>query len=126
MARQFLEVLYDYRNKSRFLLHEFTLMPEHFHLLITVGPETTLERGVQFIKGGYSHSAGKVLGFKGEVWQRGFSDQLIRDARDFAVHRDYIWQNAVKRGLVEQPQEYPYCSAFPGFELDPVPERFRG
>ncbi|MBZ5552379.1 MAG: transposase [Acidobacteriia bacterium] len=52
-ARLFLDVLYDYRMKSRYLLHEFTLMPEHFHLIITPGKQTTLERAVQLIRGGY-------------------------------------------------------------------------
>jgi putative transposase len=80
-------------------------MPEHVHLLVTPTNDLTLERAIQLIKGGYSHAFG--LEFRaGEVWQRGFTDHRIRDAEDFARHRDYIHQNPVKRGLVACPMEY--------------------
>jgi len=35
MAKLFLEVLLHYRQQGKYLLHEFVLMPDHFHLLIT-------------------------------------------------------------------------------------------
>jgi putative transposase len=91
-------------------------MPEHVHLLIT--PETTLERAMQLIKGGFSHAFGSEFGRQKEIWQRGFTDHRIRDAVDFEIHRTYIHQNPVKCGLVENASEYRYCSAYPGFRLD--------
>ena len=72
---------------------------------------------LQLIKGGYSREFGLHFGLKKEVWQRGFTEHRIRDAQDFELHRGYIHQNPVKRGLVERPEEYRYCSAFPGFRL---------
>src|SRR5439155_10930581 len=61
MAQLFLEVLLHYRKQGKYLIHEFVLMPNHFHLLIT--PLETLERALQLIKGGFSHRARKELGF---------------------------------------------------------------
>jgi hypothetical protein len=61
-AELFLRVLYDYRAQNKFRLHEFVVMPDHFHVLLTVGSEITIERAVQFIKGGFSFRAGKELG----------------------------------------------------------------
>ena len=116
-VRLFLKTLYSYRRESRYQLHAFVLMPEHVHLLLTPASDVTLERAVQFIKGGYSRAFG--LDFRGgEVWQRGFTDHRIRDAEDFARHREYIHQNPVRRGLVANEIEYRYCSAYPGFKLD--------
>ena len=126
MARLLLDVLWFYRHRCPYQLHEFTVMPEHFHIMISLDSGTSVERAVQFIKGGFSHRASRELGFKGEVWQRGFADHLVRDTRDFAVHREYILSNAVKRGLAERPEGYPYCSAQAGLPLDAVPERFGG
>jgi putative transposase len=120
-ARLFLKTLYGYRRQGKFDLHAFVLMPEHVHLLLTPTPSVTLERSIQFIKGGYSHTLGAELGRKGEVWQRGFTDHRIRDGEDFNVHCDYIHDNPVKRGLVPSSSEYRYCSAFPGFKLDGWP-----
>jgi putative transposase len=116
-ARLFLKTMYAYRRQAKFQLHAFVLMPEHVHLLLTPASDLTLERSIQFIKGGYSRAFGIEFGSR-EVWQRGFTDHRIRDADDFAQHRDYIHQNPVKRGLAESAKEYRYCSAFPGFKLD--------
>ena len=116
-VRLFLKTLYSYRRLRRFQLHAFVLMPEHVHLLLTPARDLALERAVQFIKGGYSHAFG-VEFRAGEIWQRGFTDHRIRDAEDFASHRDYIHQNPVSRGLVENVMEYRFCSAYPGFRLD--------
>ncbi len=120
-ARLFLRTLYSYERQGRFRLHAFVLMPEHVHLLLTPATDITLERAMQFIKGGYSHAAGIELGRKGEVWLRGFTDHRIRDAGDFADHRIYIHQNPVERRLVESASQYRYSSAFPGFKLDAWP-----
>jgi putative transposase len=95
-------------------------MPDHFHLLIT--PQTSLERAVQLIKGGFSFRVKRELGFSGEVWQRGFSDHRIRDAEDYDKHVRYIHLNPVKRRLSNRPEEYKYSSAYPGWKLDPVPQ----
>ncbi|MGB8579231.1 MAG: transposase [Candidatus Sulfotelmatobacter sp.] len=120
-SRLFLKTLYGYRRQGRFELHAFVIMPEHLHMLLTPASGVTLERSIQFVKGGHSHALGVELGRKGEVWQRGFTDHRIRDAEDFDIHRSYIHQNPVKRGLVSAASEYRYCSAYPGFKLDGWP-----
>ena len=99
-VRLFLKTLYQYKRQGAFRLYAFVIMPEHVHLLLT--PQgITLERAVQLIKGGYSRSFGLEFGLKKEVWQRGFTDHRIRDTHDFALHREYIHLNPVKRGLVQ-------------------------
>ena len=118
-AELFLNVLQSYRCRG-YLLHEYVLMPDHFHVLIT--PEATLERAVQFIKGGFSFRVKKELGSSMEIWQRGFSDHRIRDWEDFGIRKGYIYRNPVGRGLVEKAEDYPYCSAFPGGLKDEVPQ----
>jgi len=118
-ARSLINTLYHYRG-SAYLLHEFVIMPDHIHVLIT--PLTNLEKAVQFIKGGFSYRAKKELSSNLEVWQKGFSDHRIRDARDYAEHILYIRQNPVRAGLCEIEEEFPYSSAQDGFELDPAPQ----
>jgi putative transposase len=58
-ARLFTDVLYHYRPEQKYLLHAFVVMPDHFHALITPGSEISIERGVQFIKGGLAFRAGR-------------------------------------------------------------------
>jgi putative transposase len=47
-------VLYEYRARGIFRLHEFVVMPDHFHLLMTVECGMTIEKAVQFIRGGFA------------------------------------------------------------------------
>jgi hypothetical protein len=58
-------------------------MPDHFHLLITVGSVISVEKAVQFIKGGFAFRAGRELGFSAPVWQRGFSEIRVSDCEAF-------------------------------------------
>jgi putative transposase len=103
-------------------LHEFVLMPDHFHLLLTPAQSITLERAMQFIKGGFSYRVGKELELKMEIWERGYVDHRIRDLNDFVRHVEYIRRNAVEGGLAGAPADYRYSSAHPGFDLDPIPQ----
>jgi REP element-mobilizing transposase RayT len=81
MARLFIDTMFHYRREGRFLLHEFVLMPTHFHLLLTPSG-VKLERVMQFIKGGFSYRAKKELALNMEIWERGYIDHRIRDAND--------------------------------------------
>jgi len=123
MARLLIDVLFHYRAKEKYLLHEFVLMPDHFHLLIT--PTESLERALQLIKGGFSYRAKKELGFAGEVWESSYYDRRARGSEDYERFRFYIQQNPVKRGLVCDAKAFPYSSAASSFVLDEVPQRLK-
>ena len=114
-----MDTIHHYRGTA-YLLHEFVIMPDHFHVLIT--PLTSLEKAIQFIKGGFSFRAKKELGSNMEVWQKGFSDHRIRDVEDYERHVLYIRENPIRKNLCERAEDYPYSSAHSGIELDPVPQ----
>ena len=122
MAGLLINVLLHYRSEMKYSLHEFVVMPNHFHLLIT--PTESLERSLQLIKGGFSFRAKKDLGFGGEIWQKSFYDHRVRDLAEYERCRDYIRRNPVKRGLAISAEEYPYSSAA-GFVIDEVPQRLK-
>ena len=117
-ARLFFQNLLAHRDS--YLLHEFVLMPDHFHLMLS--PSVPLERAVQFVKGGFSFRVKRELGSNAEVWQRGFADHRIRDIEDYGKHVHYIHLNPVKRHLCNEPSEYRYSSVYPGWKLDPIPQ----
>jgi len=113
-----IDVLEDNRKRGRFLLHEFVIMPDHLHFILTPAFEIPLEHAVQFIKGGFSFRAKRELAFAGEVWQPSFTNHRIRGAADYEAHRNYIWENPVRKGL---GSVYPYCSVRGTYALDPPP-----
>ncbi|MGH9787415.1 MAG: REP-associated tyrosine transposase [Candidatus Acidiferrales bacterium] len=121
-CRLFVETLLHYRSQGAYALHAFVLMPEHFHVLLTPADGTTLERAVQFIKGGSAHAIREQLPSRVPVWQRGFSDHRIRDWQDYDVHLRYIARNPIKRRLVFAAQEYRWSSASGQFRMDEPPQ----
>lgn len=125
ICRIFVESLFHYRDEGAYGLHAFVLMPDHFHMLMTPSATTTLERAVQYIKGGSAHRIRKELVFRFPVWQRGFSDHRIRDAEDYERHLKYIEQNPVKRRLVVNAAEYAWSSPSGKFRLDEPPQRLK-
>lgn len=121
MADLLLDVLRQNRSRNKFLLHEFVIMPDHFHLLVTPVAEVPLEKAVQYIKGGFSFRATRELDSHAAIWQVSFTNRRIKDKHDYERHREYIRQNPVKRFLVESAELYPYSSANPAAEIDAPP-----
>ncbi len=111
-ATLLIDVLRSYVAIGKFQLHDFVIMPDHLHLLMTLQGDVTIEKATQLIKGGFSYRLKKEFGYQGEVWQRGFSDVRIRDGQSFSQHRASIVQNPVKAGLVDSVEDWPYCYTY--------------
>jgi putative transposase len=117
-AGLFLQVLRENRAKSRFLLHAFVVMPDHIHLLLTPSPEISIEKTMQYIKGGFSFQLKSKL----DVWEKSYTNHRILNAEDYQRHITYIEQNPVRAGLIENARAFPFSSA--KFSLDPMPSHF--
>jgi putative transposase len=83
MAELLIEVLREKMRSGKMAILDFVIMPDHVHVLLTVPGEMSLEKAMQLIKGGFSFRARKELGFQGEIWQRGYSDEQILDSESF-------------------------------------------
>ena len=105
-----------HRYTAEFDLHDFVIMPDHVHLLIS--PKRPLERSVQLIKGGYSFHARRAFTWNGEIWQPGFTDHRIRDDRDYLEHLAYIDRNITSL----RQDEYRFCGKHSHFPLAPSPQ----
>src|ERR1017187_7282056 len=111
-ASLFIDVLRSYVTARKFQLHDFVVMPDHVHLLITVPGDMTIEKAIQFIKGGFSYRLKKEFGYSGEVWQRGFSEVRVDGRESFLQHQKYIAENPMKAGLVDSPEKFPFCFTY--------------
>lgn len=83
-AALMIDVLRSYAAAGKFHVHDFVIMPNHLHLSITAGGNMTIEKAMQFIKGG-------------------FSEVRVNNHESFWQHRKYIAENPVKSGLVPIP-----------------------
>ena len=108
-ATLLIDVLRSLVAEHRFKLHDFVVMPDHVHLLIEVSEDMTIEKAMQLVKGRFSHRLSHEFGYKGEVWQRGFTEVQVMNKQNFEAHRAYIAQNPVKAGLAASVDEFPFC-----------------
>jgi putative transposase len=117
--------LAHYRDAGAYLLHEFVVMPDHLHVLLTPTKDVTLEKAVQLIKGRSSHDIHVRRGSHTPVWQVGFHEESVRNGTDSARKSEYIWMNPVRARLVDRPKDWPFGSIAGKFKLDPMPERLK-
>jgi len=120
-----LAALFRYRDAGEFALHEFVIMPNHIHLLLSVVDNQAIGRAMQMVKGGFSHAIGQSGLKLKAVWQPSYYERRVCDAAEYARMRNYIHQNPVRRGLAEVATGYPYYSASTSRRLDEVPQRLK-
>ena len=120
-AQIVVEKMLEYRDKENYRLHDFVLMPNHLHLILTPS-SASLEKCMQLIKGGSSFEIHKLRGSRTEIWQPGFHESRVKDWADYQKERDYVMFNPVTGKLVEMPELWPHGSASGQFKLDPIPQ----
>jgi putative transposase len=114
--------LLEYRDKGNYLLHDFVLMPNHLHAILTPSGSTSLEKAVQLIKGGSSYEIHRAGGSRMEIWQAGFHESSVTSWTEYQKKRDYVTFNPVAGKLVERPESWIYGSASGRFRMDPIPQ----
>jgi putative transposase len=111
-ASLLIDVLRPLATERKFELHDFVVMPDHLHLLLTVHDEMTIEKAMQLVKGRFSHRLSHECGYKGEIWHRSFTEVQVVNRESLEIHREYIAQNPVQAGLASNPEGFPFCFRF--------------
>jgi len=110
--RIMLLVLEEAKEKYRFRLHNFCIMPTHIHLLITPANGTNLSRVIQWIK---THTAKRwnyIHGSQDHLWGERFFSRPVKDLREYLHVYNYIDQNPVKAGLTQNAQDWKASGAY--------------
>ena len=116
-AALLLETLSSYRIQGRFQIHAFVVMPDHLHTILTPAPDVSLEKAVQFIKGGFSFRLKSKL----DVWSRSFNESQILTREKYESCRTYIEQNPIRAGLSTSADTFSYSSLCRQELTDPRP-----
>ena len=92
---------------NRYKLHEYVVMPNHVHVLIS--PCAEVCEITRTLKGVSARLANEVLGMTGApFWQDESYDHWCRDEEEFHRVRMYIARNPVRAKLVEKPEDWPW------------------
>jgi putative transposase len=137
----FLSILEEARQKYRFVVHGYVVMPEHFHLLMTepeVGDPSAVMKVLKerFTRKLRTEGAPLIASFAmsgpshaepAPVWQKRFYDFNVWTEQKQIEKLRYMHRNPVKRGLVERPEHWEW-SSFRSYlfgETGPVRVRFQ-
>ena len=91
----------------------YAVMPEHIHLVIWLKGERSLEKVMQTFGSYTAVHINKILERSGKLWQKGYRDRNIRDEEELYNQLNYIRNNPVAAGFVEQAEDWPWCEVYP-------------
>ncbi len=131
MARAVWKELRQLEDERRWHLRCGVIMPDHLHLLVTLGETTPLSGVVRLFKGRVS----PVFRRTGLRWQPGFYDHCLRGGDDLLPVFLYVFLNPYRAGLADAattawPHYYCACDDWEWFgpltrEQKPYPEWLR-
>jgi putative transposase len=103
----FLKILEQTRRRHQFYLFGYVLMPEHVHILLSEPKLQPLSNTFRTLKGETS----KLLkDNRPQFWQRRYHDFNVLTHPKFSEKLRYLHRNPVERGLVTNPEDYPWSS----------------
>jgi len=118
--RKFLSLLEITVERFGWLLHEYALMTNHFHLAIET-PEPTLSVGMKWLNQNYAQWINKRHGRVGHLFQGRFKSCLIEKETYLLEVMRYIALNPVRAHMVQRPQDYRWSSYRAKIGLEPAP-----
>jgi len=108
-ARDVINILLKLRQSIGFNLYAYCLMPNHFHAVIGCADSG---KSLSEICGSFKSITNRAF-WKyrtGKLWQRQFYDHIIRNEQDFSETVHYVKQNPVRKGLVENWEDWEFTS----------------
>ncbi|MGH9511890.1 MAG: REP-associated tyrosine transposase [Terriglobales bacterium] len=117
-----LKILEAARRKYRFVVHGYVVMPEHVHLLTTEPEMADPSVVMKVVKQRFTMLLNKKRRARSvrqrelwasgpdPIWQKRFYDFSVWSEHKRVEKLRYMHRNPVKRGLVEQPDQWKWSS----------------
>jgi putative transposase len=117
----FLSLLEEVVGLCNWRLHAWTLMDNHFHLLVET-PETTLSKGMHRLNQNHAQRFNWRHERSGHLFGERFKSKLIERESYLLQCARYVVLNPVRAGMVERPEDYEWSSyrAMAGYEEAPA------
>jgi putative transposase len=90
-------------DESNIALGRYVIMPDHVHLFVRGGPDFVLSAWI----GGLKRALSVALEAQ-QLWQPGFFDHILRSNESYSKKWNYVHDNPVRAGLVEEGDKWPY------------------
>jgi REP element-mobilizing transposase RayT len=119
--RLFLDLLAEEVIRCRWIVHDYSLMGNHFHISIGT-PECTLSTGMQRFLSRYAQGFNRRHSRRGHLFQDRFKNVLVEDETQGLTLSRYIALNPVRAGLCARPEDWQWSSYAARIGIVPVPE----
>jgi putative transposase len=101
-----------YKKRDNAIIHGYVLMPNHFHLLISIPENKSISDYMRDLKKRSVFEFKNIIpGIQTKLWQDRFDDLALRSMRTYLTKLNYIHNNPVKARLVGEITQWPYSSA---------------
>jgi putative transposase len=116
----FLALLEEVVGHCNWDLHAWTLMDNHFHLLVET-PEPTLSKGMHRLNQNHAQRFNWRHERRGHLFGERFHSKLVEKESYLLQCARYVVLNPVRAGMVERPEQYRWSSyrAMAGYEEAP-------
>ena len=105
----FMELLGEEAVRCGWLVHDYTLMGNHFHLVIET-PECTLSIGMHHLLTTYVRRFNQRHRRRGHLFGDRFKNILVQQEEYGLTLSRYIALNPVRAGLARRPEDWPWSS----------------
>jgi REP element-mobilizing transposase RayT len=95
--------------RSKWRLHAYCLMPNHYHLVIEL-VEPTLSDGFQWLNGTYAQAFNRRHGFTGHLFQGRFHSEPVQSDGHLLELSRYLAHNPVRARLCAEPADWRWSS----------------
>jgi len=106
----YIELLGKYKKEHKFNLFAFVLLPQHLHLLIEPKGEATISTIMHDLNSTYTKLFNSRYKKKGHLFQGRYKAKVIEKEGYMLSLTRYFHCLPQKARLVDNPQDYPYCS----------------
>jgi len=110
------------KQKYNYSIEAIVILPDHFHMIITPDIAREYPYIIRTIKQHFSKkcpakyyedveqsTSRNKEGYK-PIWQKKYYEHTIRDTKDFEARLEYIYNNPIKHGYVENINDWEYTS----------------
>jgi len=98
------------REKHGFALTAWVFLPDHWHVIVYPRHPLAISALLKALKVSSMIAVNRGRRESGELWQGRFFDHALRTVKDYLETVEYIHLNPVRRGLVEQPEQWRWSS----------------
>jgi putative transposase len=108
----FIDILIEASRQFRVKLIAFSLMPNHWHLVLVAEEEGAISLYMRWVTGTHVRRYHKVYGLEGtgHLYQGRYTSVPVQSGRHLLVLMKYVESNASRARLVARAEEWPWTS----------------